>query len=574
MAIKRYMATADTTITNAFQSDLQTRGTGSNMGASDALEVFSIYKQATTITSHADGGKSVKASQEYARTLVKFTSSLMVADRSGGVVPSDAVYYLRLYNVPHGGTLPTNYSMDVYAIDADWDEGVGLDMEEYKDKGAASWVTRLNTPSTYATGSITVSVNPATGDTVRAAIGGYWVDAEAGVHATNTATALSSALAANSNIASLVDIGQTAGMLDITASAAAGNNITLTISASSDEGNGTLTKSANSLTGAYDYTNWTAEGGDMRATKVGTFDFVSGTEDMLVNVTTIVGNWVSGTTDYGFLIKLSQSYEEEPRSYYTKKFSGRGTEYWFQRPTIEARWDSSKTDDRANFYASSSMRSDNANLLYLYNYQDGTLINLPGSPTVLLKVYSDSDYSVEVTDGTASNDDTGLYSASITFDSTASTAYVKWYQGSTTYHTESISVSSYTAGTTSVAQQYVISLSNLKQKYTRNEDARFRLYTRLKDWSPTIYTVASKTVENNIIPNAFYKVERLSDELTVVDYGTGSTNHTKLSYDKDGNYFDFDMSLLESGYSYGIKFMFYLNGEYREQPEVFKFRVV
>ena len=46
MAIKRYIASADTTITNAFESNLTTRGTGSNMGASDVLETFSIYGQA------------------------------------------------------------------------------------------------------------------------------------------------------------------------------------------------------------------------------------------------------------------------------------------------------------------------------------------------------------------------------------------------------------------------------------------------------------------------------------------------------------------------------------------------
>ena len=40
MAIKRYTANADTTITNAFKHDISTRATGSNMGASDSLEVF------------------------------------------------------------------------------------------------------------------------------------------------------------------------------------------------------------------------------------------------------------------------------------------------------------------------------------------------------------------------------------------------------------------------------------------------------------------------------------------------------------------------------------------------------
>ena len=46
--IKRYFAIKDNTITNAFQEDLKTRGTGSNMGASDILEIFSIYGQASS----------------------------------------------------------------------------------------------------------------------------------------------------------------------------------------------------------------------------------------------------------------------------------------------------------------------------------------------------------------------------------------------------------------------------------------------------------------------------------------------------------------------------------------------
>ena len=53
MAIKRYVASADTTITNAFGADLRTRGTGSNMGASDSLEVFSIYGQIVSVSNAA-----------------------------------------------------------------------------------------------------------------------------------------------------------------------------------------------------------------------------------------------------------------------------------------------------------------------------------------------------------------------------------------------------------------------------------------------------------------------------------------------------------------------------------------
>ena len=41
MAIKRYIANADNTITNAYKEDFNTRGTGSNMGQADILKLDS-----------------------------------------------------------------------------------------------------------------------------------------------------------------------------------------------------------------------------------------------------------------------------------------------------------------------------------------------------------------------------------------------------------------------------------------------------------------------------------------------------------------------------------------------------
>ena len=50
MAILRYTASADNTITNAFDESLvgTNRATGSNMGKSDVMEVFGIYGQASS----------------------------------------------------------------------------------------------------------------------------------------------------------------------------------------------------------------------------------------------------------------------------------------------------------------------------------------------------------------------------------------------------------------------------------------------------------------------------------------------------------------------------------------------
>ena len=94
MAIKRYMASADTTITNAYKADLQTVGTGSNMGQSDILEVFYIYNQ-------IDAG-----SEESARILIKFPVDEILSDRDSENIPleGDVAFILKLYNAEHGST--------------------------------------------------------------------------------------------------------------------------------------------------------------------------------------------------------------------------------------------------------------------------------------------------------------------------------------------------------------------------------------------------------------------------------------------------------------------------------------
>ena len=70
-------------------------------------------------------------------------------------------------------------------------------------------------------------------------------------------------------------------------------------------------------------------------------------------------------------------------------------------------------------------------------------------------------------------------------------------------------------------------------------------------------------------------VYRVVDDLEVIPYNTGSDAATQLSFDVSGNYLDLDMSLLESDYSYGMKFTFYNGaiGSWVEQSDVFKFRV-
>ena len=122
---------------------------------------------------------------------------------------------------------------------------------------------------------------------------------------------------------------------------------------------------------------------------------------------------------------------------------------------------------------------------------------------------------------------------------------------------------------------FVLSMTNLKTEYGKNDLVKLRLYAREKNWSPNIYTVAKSKPENKLIISGSYKVIRIIDDLTVIDYGTGSLKHTEISYDQNGNYFELNMDMLEPGFQYGLKFSIYdeYTKKYLEQPHLFKFRI-
>ena len=92
MAIKRYIADADNTITNAYQANLTIRGVSGNMGNSDIVEVFSIY------------GQESSTSSELSIILINFpisgTSTGYISyDREQGDVPESGSvsFYLKLF---------------------------------------------------------------------------------------------------------------------------------------------------------------------------------------------------------------------------------------------------------------------------------------------------------------------------------------------------------------------------------------------------------------------------------------------------------------------------------------------
>ena len=501
MGVRRYTAIKDNAITNAYQPNLRTRGTGSSMGLSDSLEVFSIYAQANS------------SSNEETRTLVQFPvltadtttpDSLYTiqGDRADGKIPASGSvdFYLRIFNVATDQTLPRDFTLVISPVSQSWQEGYGLDMENYSDE-------------TYN------------------GVGSNWVNAAA-----NTPWI---------NIDNVPNVTQSGGSY---------------LSAS-------WMGSPSTVYDEFNYTQY----------------FPEGTEDLEVKITGLVEQWITGNySNYGVGVMLTSSQASGSRSYYTKRFSARESEYFFKRPIIEARWNNSRKDNRGNFYISSSNLSaaNNLNTLYLYNYVRGQPTNLAtvGTGSIFVSIHTSASGGKALTTTpqqpvTGGWVKAGIYSASFALSTTASVVYDRWYSGSISYHTGSYRPKEFESSNVFSIPRYVTAITNLVSEFSNTDITRLRLFTRLKDWSPTIYTVASKEIENSFIEDAYWKVYREIDNETVVAYGTGSEKHTKISYDQTGSYFDLDMRLLEPGYSYGIKFLYYNNGAYEEQPESFIFRV-
>jgi len=479
MAIKRYTAIADNTITNQFNSGLSKRSTGANTGLADSLEIFKMYGQVTS------------SSVEQARILINFPVNetdlnsdikTIKQDRDAGVLPNSGSvkFFMKLSNVEHPDTVPRNFKLIAHPLTVGWDEGFGIDLDEFTDIGHSNWLSSSTTAAWSAGG----------------AEGDY-----------NTSYAFEQ-----------------------------------------------------------------------------TFD--TGLEDFEVDVTKyvedVLNNSLNSGNNYGFILKFSSSFESDANSYYTKKFSARDSEYYFNRPAIEARWNSSVKDDRSNFYYSSSLApaEDNLNTLYIYNNIGGRLKNIPsvGTGDLAVALY---ESSASAPSGTAlvtvtgSYVSTGIYSASVSITGTSETLHDVWYTGSTQFHTGTIYPEVRYTGTTTKTNDYYVSITNLKKVYESDETARFRIYTRLKGWSPTIYTRTVAEPQLYIPTSGSYEIFRIIDNYKVIEHATGSVKYTELSFDGSGSYFDFDMSILEPGYSYGVKLAFYDDfiADYKPVNKIFKFRV-
>tara|TARA_B100000927_G_scaffold291433_1_gene293612 strand:- start:22393 stop:24240 length:1848 start_codon:yes stop_codon:yes gene_type:complete len=614
MSIKKFIAVKDNTITNAFEEDLSTRAVSSSMGASDVLEIFSIYNQAT------------EGSVERSRVILEFPVNKIQEQRSSGLIPAvgSVKFFLNLRNVIHSETLANQSKISISPLLQSWSEGTGLDMETYTDKGASNWISSsvdnlwnyqggsdttavesvLNSPSTIY--NHIVDSDKGTEDILldMTSLVEDWLKHEAGTSASSTATInLTGETANGSSITLRSTDGDSRKFIFSDSSKTENKNVYFVNVAGNTQT--TRTNLLNAIVATNLFTATSGAGSSLSVTQSvkGRFGDTK-IESSNATITKVDFANGAGVVNNGVLVKLSGSFESgaNKRSYYTKRLSSRTSEYSLKRPSLEARFDLSIKDDRLNLITANPALSNaqNEKTIYYHNYVNGVLTDLETSPKFILAVDQALTTSAVFKKGTNHNatgsganaeeitsdkvsNTTGIYSATfkIANNTNKTFLYEKWFKTDGTLlrghpnNPITVGIKNYYDNINSnLDSQYLVNITNLKSSYTQQEQVRFRLYTRRKTRKPNIYTVASKKASVDNIKDGWYKISRVVDNFEIIGYSTGSSpSYSSLSYDVSGSYFDLDMSLLEKGYLYEISFLRKDQSRYIEIQDKFKFRV-
>lgn len=564
MGVYRIKTTQDCSITDSYVIGTDISSRSSNSGNSDSLEVFSAYNRKDSME------------HELSRILIKFDIEDLRQKISDGVVTGSPSYFLKLYDVAHHLTLPDDFTLEVYRVTSEWNEGSGVDLDNYTDKDVANWTHRTYNPN-EATGTITVDSNPPAPFMV--AVMSRRLTITPGASPSDTASAIASAINLDTNINYYVTASASSNVVTLTANfpGVSGNSIKFS-SNSAD-----LTSSGPSLAGGADFTEWSSEGGDFDGTAVGSVYFKEGWEDLELDVTSLVEGWLDNSyDDHGIIIKFPDVDEQiTKRPLFTKRFSARSSEYFLKRPVIEVRWDNSQLDDTSRFRKRMDFlpatHAKNINNLFLELKVDGVLYDIDEDDSLLpdVKFYSDADMTSEIIPDslTISRVSQGLYKAEVSIDTAETEFYVLWHRDG---DTDSVFLSETILPMTEVEaadSEYLINIVNLKNKYYNNEIPVFEVFTRLRNWSPNAYVKYVRNSYLNIPNNLHFSIRRVEDDLNVIDYDI-SNNSTRVSRGIRKSYFKLDTSMLESGFMYEIRFARVLdNSTLIELKETFKFRV-
>lgn len=302
--------------------------------------------------------------------------------------------------------------------------------------------------------------------------------------------------------------------------------------------------------------SWSLTGSDFLSSVTASQHFDTGEEDLSLDISNIVYSWLTGgLPNNGIVLKMPAQYENGNNEFFTKKFFSRHSHVPERIPSLQCLWDTDVYQDDRNNVSYNKVAK-----LFYYRSINGTFED--ASSQLFVNVLNSSSAVVQTL--TASRNETGIYSVSgVLVSYTGSTQYFRdvWFSGATQYYTGSF-ISKYSTGSNSLCiSDLVVNVSNLKQDYYQDEIAFIRVFARNKDYKPAIRKSGSTDPSPLYLTDSYYEISNAETEEVVIPFSTGSNKYTKLSYDKDGNYFKFNIQNLPKYGLYKIKILVNYNSE-------------
>lgn len=294
--------------------------------------------------------------------------------------------------------------------------------------------------------------------------------------------------------------------------------------------------------------------------------FETGHEDLNVNITNIIGNWLTGPiANNGLVIKFTNPYETASEDFFVKKFYSRNVHATERSPKIIAKWEKIIQDDRSNIFYNVS------GTIYYYRFLNGVADNLNGP--IYVNIYNSSSTVVQTL--TASRIQNGVYQASgVAISFTSSTNIFKdvWFSGNVQYFTGNLIPQFATGSSNFDYDNFTLDIPNLTT-FQHGEKVFLRVFVREKDYRPALSSYAGQNPVAIYMKDAYYQIQNAETEEVVIDYSTGSLKYSKLSYDKLGNYFELWTESLKPEYLYKIKILVNDKGQLKVFDKNFIFKV-
>lgn len=303
--------------------------------------------------------------------------------------------------------------------------------------------------------------------------------------------------------------------------------------------------------------------------------FVTGKEDLLLDVTTVVSGILSNQiADHGFCVAFSGSYEKDSKTYFVKRFASRNSTNTRIRPKLIVRFNDKTEDNHNNFIfnVSGSLFLNNFHLGHPANILSGAAATQISGDDCMHLILKSGSFSKTITASQhkiGSNYQTGIYSASFAvsqFESLLLDEIKSAHSASFTeiwssidetvgYYTGSLVIeTNQRTAYANNSKRILVSILNQQDFYEKDDVPRIRVFAENRDRE---ITFKKKPFEkkSEIFTKMFYRVVDADSGDVIIPFDTDTENNaTALSYDSQGMYFDFYMNSLSPGKSYYFEF--------------------